>query len=983
MKFNSMNRKRLMAFSSLAVLAASLGLAGCNDNNGSSSPAVTVGTMADYGVVVDERLAAESASLFGINAPLAASASGSIARANAASVYDLVALADGLSASILTSAAANKTDMIAFWPTGNSPTHAISCVEGSAEFLVDGGTIGTWEPGDKLNPSVQAIDLTTGAVTTLARGMQKCDGIRTTAWGTVLATEETDDGAAYELELPTDPTGFTEVTVTDRAAGTIVFSNNGNDAAVAMVKRTALPTMSWEGLEVLDSGVVISGDEERPGTAADDADGGALFKFVPTAGPTGTGLAGSPLSGGLTYALQVSCTTGTQYGQGCEVGNGSWVAVNAATARSDAAANGATGYDRPEDLHLDPLYTGPGARFCWANTGNEGAQNYGEVICGVDSDPTGVTGNTVIVNRFIEGDTDFNSVDNLAFNPVTGHLYVIEDHGNGDVWSCLPDGDDRDVKSDGCVKILSVKDQSAEPTGFTFHPNGQTAYVSIQHSDDTGIAPVDDYGTDDFLVINGFSLLAPPATDFGATVDADLAAASDDYFGVIAPLASSATGSIPRSAVVTADDTVLLADGLSATFLTREAGHKTDMFAFWPAGASPSHLISCVEGGNELLVDTNGSTTWDLGDKANPSVQAIDLNDGTVTTLARGMNRCDGIRTTPWGTVLATEEAGNGAAYELLLPQNPTAFAEVTVTDRAAGTIVFSADGLDATAAMVKRDALPIMAWEGLTVLESGVVIGGDELRPGTGTADSDGGALFKFVPSTPHAGGVIADLADSPLVAGSAHALQVSCRDSKQQYGQGCEVGNGAWIGVNAASARSDANANGATGFYRPEDLHLDPLYAGDGVRFCWANTGNEGASNYGEVMCGIDSEPVTADPTVRSVVINRFVEGDTEFNSVDNLAFNPVTGQTFVIEDHSNGDVWACLKDGADRDIKTDGCIRVLSVRDQSAEPTGFTFHPSGLWAYVSIQHSDDTGIADVDDYGTDDVLVINGFGLLGAPY
>ena len=135
--------------------------------------------------------------------------------------------------------------------------------------------------------------------------------------------------------------------------------------------------------------------------------------------------------------------------------------------------------------------------------------------------------------------------------------------------------------------------------------------------------------------------------------------------------------------------------------------------------------------------------------------------------------------------------------------------------------------------------------------------------------------------------------------------------------------------------------------------------------------------------MICGIDSDPLLADANTRSVVVNRFVEGDTEFNSVDNLAFNPRTGQLFVIEDHSNGDVWACLKDGDDRDIKTDGCIRVLSVKDQSAEPTGFTFHPSGLWAYVSIQHSDDAGIADVDDYGTDDVLVINGFGLIGAPY
>ena len=469
-------------------------------------------------------------------------------------------------------------------------------------------------------------------------------------------------------------------------------------------------------------------------------------------------------------------------------------------------------------------------------------------------------------------------------------------------------------------------------------------------------------------------LARDPSLSFGELRDELMANLSETLFGVEAPLAASYDGTIPRASVSTAADTVALAEGLSASFLTREAGNKTDMLAFWPAGVNPTHMITCVEGGRETNIDGNG--------KHNPAVQAIDLEDGSVTTLLRGMDRCDGIRTTAWGSILATEETGDGAAYELLLEEDPTTFVEATVTDRGMpgmpATIVDTGTVNDASSRVVKRTALPVMSWEGLTVLDSGVVIGGDELRPGTGTADSDGGALFKFVPSSAHAGGTIDDLSESPLVAGSAYALQVSCRDSRQQYGQGCEIGNGAWIGVNAASARGDADANGATGYYRPEDLHADPVYAGEGVRFCWANTGNEGARNYGEVICGVDSAPMTADANERTVVVNRFVEGDTEFNSVDNLAFNPVTGQLYVIEDHSNGDVWACLGDGADQDIKTDGCIRILSVKDTSAEPTGFTFHPSGRWAYVNIQHSDDAGMPLVDDYPTDDMLVITGFGM-----
>ena len=89
-----------------------------------------------------------------------------------------------------------------------------------------------------------------------------------------------------------------------------------------------------------------------------------------------------------------------------------------------------------------------------------------------------------VANRALEGDADLNQPDNLAFQPVTGNMYVIEDHDFGDIWACLPDGEDRDIKTDGCVKILSVRDEKAEPTGFAFTGDGKTAYVHIQHSSD-------------------------------------------------------------------------------------------------------------------------------------------------------------------------------------------------------------------------------------------------------------------------------------------------------------------------------------------------------------------------------------------------------------------------------------------------------------------------------------------------------------------
>jgi secreted PhoX family phosphatase len=146
--------------------------------------------------------------------------------------------------------------------------------------------------------------------------------------------------------------------------------------------------------------------------------------------------------------------------------------------------------------------------------------------------------------------------------------------------------------------------------------------------------------------------------------------------------------------------------------------------------------------------------------------------------------------------------------------------------------------------------------------------------------------------------------------------------------------------------------------------------------VRFCWTNTQNEDAQSFAEVVCAIDATPLTAAADQRTVVVNRFVEGDTDFNSFDNLDFQPVTGNLYVVEDHDNGDIFACLPDGADRDNKTDGCVKVISVKDSSAEPTGFIFDATGTTAYLSIQHSDDDLMPLVDDYPTDDVLKITGF-------
>ena len=460
--------------------------------------------------------------------------------------------------------------------------------------------------------------------------------------------------------------------------------------------------------------------------------------------------------------------------------------------------------------------------------------------------------------------------------------------------------------------------------------------------------------------------LAAPA-DFGEQVEALLNAQSLTLFGIVEPLPASAVGSVPRAPNQVATDLVDLAGGLQARIVTRDAGDSTDMMVPWPVGTAPRFLITCVEGARTFITPT----------KLNPSVQRIRLSDGHVETILRGMTRCDGIRPTPWGSILATEEVDDGGAYEILAPLATT---EEIVQDRGAAGMpatITEADGVTPSTRIAKRTALPTMAWEGLALTTEGVVIAGDELRPGTSAPDTDGGAIFKFIPTTPWDGVTPVDqLGDSPFVAGVNYAMQVSCNTGSRQYGQGCEIGKGTWVSVSAATARTDADVAGATGYYRPEDLHSDPTYAGAGIRVCWTNTGNATGDNFGEVLCAVDTAPLIADLNQQTFSANRFIEGDADLNQPDNLDFQPGSGNVYVIEDNTNGDIFACLPDGADRDIKSDGCIKVLSVKDQSAEPTGFIFGPSGRVAFLSIQHSTDTAMPNFDDYRTDDVIVIWGF-------
>jgi len=451
--------------------------------------------------------------------------------------------------------------------------------------------------------------------------------------------------------------------------------------------------------------------------------------------------------------------------------------------------------------------------------------------------------------------------------------------------------------------------------------------------------------------------------DFGKFVEAQLAAHSEQLFGFNRPLDESALGPYGGPDNLQA---IQVAPGLGVSLVSSSVASATDQIAMWPDNDNPRFLFVCDE------------------ETSTPAVQRVDLSQpaaSNATTIVNGLVSCDPVRRTPWGTIIVAEEAGaTGGLYELIDPEHITT--PITVTNRALGT---TSDPVH----LVKRQAVGSVSFESVAIRPDGTMIYGDELAPSGGNA---GGGIYKFVPAIPFAGGgPIALASQSPLVSGSVYGLRVAAQGSGN-WGQGAETGNGAWVAVNLGGAgvvdgsgniilRTAQALQRFTGYYRPEDMDIDPIAAERGVfRACWANTGRmshtdsslvENSNVKAEVMCLVEHPPSTFAPapvTGTIPTVDRFVAGSEERGMFDNVAFQPHTGNLVVLEDNSvtsvkslnplvtelrGNDLWICLPDGDDDDVLTDGCVRFASIRDTSAEPTGFIFLGSGESAFVSIQH------------------------------
>jgi Alkaline phosphatase PhoX len=424
--------------------------------------------------------------------------------------------------------------------------------------------------------------------------------------------------------------------------------------------------------------------------------------------------------------------------------------------------------------------------------------------------------------------------------------------------------------------------------------------------------------------------------DFGLFRDNQIEAHSEQLFGVVSAVDASSTESV-HAVDANADPTSLItvAKGLRVHVLTAQAAPNLDQMVLWPNDQNPTHLIAANEEG-----------------PLQPGLQRIRLSDGLVETILRGTSSGDPVRRTPWGTILLGEE--NGADGWLIEVANPLTTTDVNF-NRATGV---SSD----PAHVVSRPAPGRTSFEGIALYPTGLMYYADENRPLNGTP---GGAYFKFIPAAPWNGQQ--GLANSPLVAGSVYGLRLGKRSGNTDYGQASETGLGTWVPVTTTpntNLRAAAATLKLTGYYRPEDFEIDPeALAEDHVRFCANNTGNEGQNhNWGQTICLTDGTPAQAlaNSSAAPPEVQFFVLGSWDFAMMDNIAYEPVHGNFVINEDGDgadvgrNNDIWSCLEDGDDADDQSDGCVRIATLNDLTAETTGGLFDKYGNHYYVSVQHN-----------------------------
>ena len=292
----------------------------------------------------------------------------------------------------------------------------------------------------------------------------------------------------------------------------------------------------------------------------------------------------------------------------------------------------------------------------------------------------------------------------------------------------------------------------------------------------------------------------------------------------------------------------------------------------------------------------------------------------------------DPIVWTPWGTILVGEEANAQSKPD---PDYPNAKAGLVYE------LIPSAADPSVLETIVARPAIGSKAHEGMRFDNQGNLYSISERNPGY---------IFKFTPDK-----------KGDLSSGQLYVLKITSPT-------GDRTGEAEWIPLDRDAVKIDASAAadaaGATGYNRPEDVELA------------TSTGNtHGSPN--TLFVAITGLAAPADNRILAIDLREPAGGSShstafvydyvkvglnttsDFSMPDNLALDPA-GNLFIAEDpggsfatkRNGDDIWLA-RPGNGPHSSAVSVERFGSLTDCDAEPTGLYWEKGGDRLFVNVQH------------------------------
>ncbi len=292
----------------------------------------------------------------------------------------------------------------------------------------------------------------------------------------------------------------------------------------------------------------------------------------------------------------------------------------------------------------------------------------------------------------------------------------------------------------------------------------------------------------------------------------------------------------------------------------------------------------------------------------------------------------DPIVWTPWGTILVGEEANVAGKPD---PDYPTAKAGLVYE------LYPSASDPSVLDHLVARPAIGSKAHEGMRFDKQGNLYSISERNPGY---------IYKFTPDV-----------KGDLSSGQLYVLKITSPT-------GDRTGEALWIPLDRDAVKIDASAAadavGATGYNRPEDVEIATSTGNDrgSINTLYvAITGLTGPVD--NRIIAIDLREPAGGSTHSTAFVYEYVKvgvnTTSDFSMPDNLALDPA-GNLYIAEDpggsfatkRNGDDIWLARPSNGPHSAAS-SVERFGSLTDCDAEPTGLYWERGGDRLFVNVQH------------------------------